>query len=339
MYGKMKGKIVFADILEHVESLDVKTASHIDGNNLVIAIVTPVAERVHQLVPQSGEIAFMDASGGMDRYGTQVVMIMTHTPLGGGLPLGSIFLTSKKSEHMKKGLTMLSDLLGGNAFYGRGKNGPCVFMTDHCEAERKAIREVYPTSTPLLCAFHILQAFWRFLWDKQSGVEKGDRPHIFNLMKGLLYAESVPQLEDKYNIMQSAIVAQNPAVQDHLTKYWSMKEDWALALRQDMLVRGSNTNNIVECCFRSLNDKILRRQKCFNVVQLLNYTAVFVSKYFCRKLLQLISNPGAAAASSSSRKALMKGAEISSEGITYIEGDTNKILTHYVDTSIGTCTA
>ena len=79
---------------------------------------------------------------------------------------------------------MLSELLGEQAFHGRGRIGPSVFMTDHCEAERKAIKEVYPRATLLLCAFHILQAFWRNLWDRKFGVEKGDRPHILNLMKG-----------------------------------------------------------------------------------------------------------------------------------------------------------
>ncbi|RUS89148.1 hypothetical protein EGW08_003091 [Elysia chlorotica] len=66
MYGKMKGEIMFADILKHVKSLDIKTANYIDRNDLIIAIVTPLVERVYQLVPQSGEIAFMDASDSMD---------------------------------------------------------------------------------------------------------------------------------------------------------------------------------------------------------------------------------------------------------------------------------
>ena len=51
-----------------MRALDVKSACHIDGDDLIIAIVTPLVERVHRLIPQSAEIAFMDASGGMDRY-------------------------------------------------------------------------------------------------------------------------------------------------------------------------------------------------------------------------------------------------------------------------------
>ena len=158
-------------------------------------------------------------------------------------------------------------------------------------------------------------------------------------LSGLLYAVNPAELEEKYDsISHSSTVAAYPAVQEQFRKYWAIKEDWAIALRQDMPVRGSNTNNIVGVSFRTLKDKILKRQKCYNLVQLLSYTAIFISKFFCRKLLQLISIPGAAGASSASKKSETRGSQIAKEHIVRIEGDTFKVLDYYVDTSIGTCT-
>ena len=94
-----------------------------------------------------------------------------------------------------------------------------------------------------------------------------------------------------------------------------------------MPLRGSNTNNIVEVSFRTLKDKILKRQKCYNLVQSLSYIAILINKFFCRKLLQRITIPGAAGASSASK-----------DQIVHIEGDTFKVLNYYVDTSTCTCT-
>ena len=107
-------------------------------------------------------------------------------------------------------------------------------------------------------------------------------------------------------------------------------------MRQDMPVRGSNTNNIVEISFRTLKDKILKRQKCFNLVQLLSYTAIFVSKFFCTKLLQRINIPGAACASSASKKSQKRESQIAKVQIVHMDGDIFKVLNYYVDTSIGT---
>ena len=147
-------------------------------------------------------------------------------------------------------------------------------------------------------------------------------------LSGLLYAVNPAELEEKYDsISNSSTVAAFPAVQEQFRKYWAIKEDWTIGLRQDrsMPRRGSNTDNIVEVSFRTLKDKILKRQKCYNLVQLPSYTAVFISKFFCRKLLQRISIPGTAGAFSASKKSETRGSQIAKEHIVRIEGDTFKV--------------
>ena len=54
-----------------------------NGGHLV-AICTPLMKRVlHQYIPESGELVFVDASGGFDRDGYRVFLLMTHSKAGG----------------------------------------------------------------------------------------------------------------------------------------------------------------------------------------------------------------------------------------------------------------
>lgn len=48
-----------------------------------VAICTPLMKRVHQLVEESGELVFVDSSGGFDRDGFRVFLFVTHSKTGG----------------------------------------------------------------------------------------------------------------------------------------------------------------------------------------------------------------------------------------------------------------
>jgi hypothetical protein len=45
-------------------------------------------------------------------------------------------------------------------------------MTDDALAEKQALQDVFPSAVQILCAFHVLQALWRYLWDSKNGVPK-----------------------------------------------------------------------------------------------------------------------------------------------------------------------
>ena len=74
-----------------------------------MAAITPLMERVHGL-KTSGEIVFVDASGGMDREGLRVFLIMTWSPAG-GLPLGVILTSSEAEAVIQKGFQMLLNIM------------------------------------------------------------------------------------------------------------------------------------------------------------------------------------------------------------------------------------
>jgi hypothetical protein len=103
--------------------------------------------------------------------------------------------TSESTETIQKALSLFNNLLDDQSFYSRGTRGPQVILSDDSSAERQALSAIYPESTLILCAFHVLQAHWRFLWDGKNAIAKDHRPHLFGLMKGLLYSDTVEDLD------------------------------------------------------------------------------------------------------------------------------------------------
>ena len=62
-----------------------------------------LAKRVHKLVKQTGDIVYVDGTGSLDRLDTQLVMLMTCSPVG-GLPLGFMLLGSKNEATTTAGM-------------------------------------------------------------------------------------------------------------------------------------------------------------------------------------------------------------------------------------------
>ena len=106
---------------------------------LIIAIVTPLMNRVHKEVQQSGELVFVDATSNTEEHNLKVFVMCTHS-VSGALPLG-IFITSDEQEStLKQGFEMLRSRLPQNAFNGRGpEQGTQVILTDNCKEERNAL--------------------------------------------------------------------------------------------------------------------------------------------------------------------------------------------------------
>ena len=75
------------------------------------------------------------------------------------------------------------------AFYGRSPNtGPIVFFTDDSSAERNTLELCWPKDIRLLCMFHFLQAFWRWIYDSKHCIKKEDQANIMKQVRKILYA-------------------------------------------------------------------------------------------------------------------------------------------------------
>ena len=133
-----------------------------DEGKTIVVIIDRLMRRVHSMVPQSGDMVIMDATSNIDRSDTKLFHLMCPSAIG-GLPVGTIVVTREDEETIYRSLKLYQKNLPEFAFYGRGPQlGPHLGMTDYCQAERNALRRIWPELIALLCHFHILQVATHF---------------------------------------------------------------------------------------------------------------------------------------------------------------------------------
>lgn len=259
-----------------------------DETPLIIAIVSPLMKRVHKEIPQCGELVFVDSTSNAEEHNLKVFMMCTQS-VAGALPCGILITSDEKESTLKLGFLLLKSSLPENAFHGRGPDvGPEVILTDNCKEERKALNTVWPSSTLLLCIFHILQQLWRWLHDKSHSISQADRPYILSLFKQALYSESGEIFEDFYSeLLNDGRCNRYANLIHYLETLYDGKEAFALCFRAELPVRGNHTNNFAEAQFLVLKDTILRRVKEYNIVGLIDKVTIDLEDHYKDKLLSL----------------------------------------------------
>lgn len=160
-----------------------------------ILIATKLMQRAHQL-PFAKDIAFVDSTASCDVSGHSVTFMLTPCAVG-AVPLAILITKGQSEEDYRCGFTLLKSSLE-NSFGGQGY--PKIFITDDSDAERNALKYVWPNSKTLLCRFHILQSVWRWLFDKKHKISADDRPMLYNLFRDVLMSESVEDASKAFYI-------------------------------------------------------------------------------------------------------------------------------------------
>ena len=136
--------------------------------------------------------------GNVDRHGSRVFLLLTHSCTG-GLPLGVLITSNEQEQTITEALQLWKSILPEDCFGGRGVQGPAVFITDDCLSERKALHTAFPGATLLLCTFHILQTVWRWLWSANHGIQKDHRQSLYMHVKKMIYASSIEDIQEAFN--------------------------------------------------------------------------------------------------------------------------------------------
>lgn len=106
------------------------------------------------------------------------------------------------------------------------------------------------------------------MFDKKHEIDLDDRSHLLNLFKAMMYASTEKELENYYMAVLSDICANKyPNYLKHIASYVDRRTEWALCYRDQLLVRGNNTNNLCESAMHIMKDYILQRVKAYNIVQ------------------------------------------------------------------------
>ncbi|KAK3928292.1 Proepiregulin [Frankliniella fusca] len=277
VYGDNYGEGMVSKLEEVNEDYNKKSSApcaklYQEGDDIVVALCSPLMKRAHENLPTSGEIVQLDFSVGMDRFDTRVGFLITPS-LAGGLPLSELYPE-------------------GQAFHGRGLDGPKVFLTDDARNERGSLQDVYPFAILLLCLFHTLQAFLRYVTLSDHNVKKEERTLIYDDFKKLVSCKSETDFEENYQqILSNDIWLKNNIALNHLKKDLIPRaREWALCHRQDLILRGNNTTNYTESSFRQLKDLIFERLKAFNLVQLFDFLVTKLEAYYQSRIASVLNN-------------------------------------------------
>ena len=165
----------------------------------------------------------MDASASFEPLNTSVTLFYTSCAMG-ALPI-ALFVTSDEFEvTLERAINLLKTLFPPHAFFGRGSQiGPMVFMTNDSSSERNTLERCWPQGIRLLCTFHILQAFWRWLYDSKHHINKEDRTKIMKKMKEILYASSISKMETYYNEFKQSFYCSYPLLKKHFELLWGRR--------------------------------------------------------------------------------------------------------------------
>ena len=346
-YGAPTGEQMVKDLEDYISRFNLEKGEdccrmNSVGKDLVVSICTPLMKRAHSLIRQSGELVFIDASGGVDRHHCRIFIVLTHS-CAGGVPLGVFITTSESTEVITAGINLLKDLLPSNAFFGRGEKGPLVCMTDDSSAERSALQKCFPDMTLLLCTFHLLQAVWRYLWDAKNRVIKQDRPRLLGFFKAMVYADSEASLLAAYETLRSDPVAQKyEGFLAHTKDIFERRKEWAICLRNELPMRGNHTNNYAEAAMRVLKDKVFVRAKAFNVIQLLDFMLTRFEGYYERRFIDVANSRLDMNLSKrympQSNKIERSHVNKLSETTYSVKSETKEDVTYFVDNAFGLCT-
>ena len=78
------------------------------------------------------------------------------------------------------------------------------------------------TGVRLLCTFHFLQAFWRWLYDSKHKVSKEDRVPIMEKARKILYALSGSEMKIHYEEFKQKFY-NHPQLRSHFELLWKRR--------------------------------------------------------------------------------------------------------------------
>ena len=165
-----------------------------EGKPLILVICSLIMYCAHKYFQQSSELVFMDATSSLDRFSCPMYILSTGSASGVVL-LGVFVVFNETASTITDGLNLLKSIMPSDAFFGKGGNtGPTLFLTDELSSQREALRKVWPNARQLLCLFHYLQCWWKWLWEAKQGVNIDDRKIVMELVCKLVYAQTLEDL-------------------------------------------------------------------------------------------------------------------------------------------------
>lgn len=251
-------------------------------NPRIIVIITPIMKRVF-LSSVYEDMIFVDTTSSCDQTSSSVTLVFTSHKIG-GLPLACAIHTEQNESNYTLVFSAIKEAMENNE--ADKKFEPQIVMTDDSTAERNALRTIFPDARLLLCAFHVCQAFWRWLCVADHKVDIMKRQSIMIRFRNILFATDPQDAEKLYDeLTADDFVTRIPALLSYLRNLWKRRLEWCISYRLDLVTRGNNTNNITEASIRILKDVVLQRCKAFNACALVEFITSIFENYCQRRII------------------------------------------------------
>jgi len=346
VYGAPNGEDMLKSLINFTNEYNIAQKSRcaaveVFNDQIITVLVTPLMKRALTHLKSSGEMMLMDSAGCMDRHNSRVFLMLSPS-VAGGLPIGLFIQSSESEACIKRAFDIYKEIIPENSFAGRGPSvGPKIIMTDDSTAERNALSSSFITAVLLLCLFHTLQAFWRYIWENKHNVPKDERPHLYNMFKRCAWASTLDEFQTLFNeMLQESVVTSNPTLKKHLEELQCREAEWALCFRTELLIRGHHTDNLSEANIRIMKDQLLNRMKAFSITQLFDFMSTKLDAYFERRISEVITNRVSNYTSSRYFIDKKKLVPLTCEKIakdTYLVKNNEKGTSYTVDTEVELC--
>jgi hypothetical protein len=243
--------------------------------HLRIAICTEVQRAM--LRSFGSKLIFMDTVFGLSLYGYPTLTLLVRDEYGHGFPVAYCISSAENKEIW---VEFLQAVLNAAGLSAENLN----FMIDKSQTEISAIKAI--GAKYLLCKFHMLQDWERFLKSTQSGMHGRTNQRW---RQTTLWELSALQLLTDRGVFEANSAAFEDSLQNsgfgavlrHYQSNWKdIAEHWARLGRTDVASLNSDTNNLIEAHFRGVKYNAAGRKVCQRLddqlILLLNTIASFI---------------------------------------------------------------
>jgi MULE transposase domain len=243
-----------------------------------VALVTPLMARIIENAGSDPVPIFIDSTASCDQTNSSVTTLLIPSKAG-ALPI-TICLHSNQNE---LNYTKVFELAKSQCLEINPNLNISAFMSDNAAALKNAFRNVWPNVAQLLCLFHLLAAFWAWIFVMKNGVKAEKRQILMKLFKAVVYSTSEEEMEaNKIAFLDSC--GTNAKLEKYFLQVWESRKEWCLYYRLGLITRSQNTNNYSEATVRVLKDIILCRQKAHNSLSLLSFFVKDIDAYYSARL-------------------------------------------------------
>ena len=249
------------------------------GDNLFVALCSPLMSRVHELMAGSCELMMVDVVAGRRRKCHHWIYSLLTPSSAGMLPLGIIITDNRSDEVLEAAVCCLKSCFPAKSFFGRGY--PRTILIDCDMPERPALERVFDNTRILFGHLGTLKAVWSWLCDTKNGIHENYRQDLYSSFRSVLYAEMEGDMINRHLfLVSSCAYSFYKSFAGYYDTLWNLRSYWALALRG-----GVHTTGCIEATFWIWKDCILDRMKSLGLPQLFGFVSSCYESYVEKRLL------------------------------------------------------